>query len=923
MRNGAGQKQRFHQSESPWLRSFAMDDMKILVVCRGPVRKEAFDVFDEMGVREYGMLLSEKDSVVYPRCLAPELRGFRFPANVHRVEDYMGVGREARGARIAEIVQIAQQGAYSHIFAGYGFMAEDAEFVQALEDAGLGFIGPSARVIARAGAKDEAKKLARSLDAAVIPGVDDISARALLKRGGAAGLAALARKHGLGDAWQRAGTPAGQAEALLQAGYAARIELVEIAELQSAAEEVCAELWRGHPGRRIRFKHVGGGGGKGQRVVSAAPEVAAAVMDVLAESKALEPGSNRNFLVEMNLESTRHNEIQLIGNGDWCISLGGRDCSLQMHEQKLLEVSLTREMLDSEIARAQGAARETLQRSARALRNMEEDGARFGAATGLDSVSTFECICSGGDHFFMEMNTRIQVEHAVSEIAYGLRFTNPGDAGECFFVDRLIEAMALLARHGARLPQPERVVRAGSGLEARINATNDALQPHAGGVIRGWSPPLPEETRFDQGIGLRNPDTGTFIWYNLAGAYDSNIALLLCEGETRRENYERMAEILRRTELRGEDLHTNLEMHYGLVQWFLGQGVMAEPDTRFMQSYLAAVGALQEIAVSVDPEVAWADFARSAAESARETLAAKQTLLLRPLRQLLAKPHLLGGFLGRYHGELWRESGGRIAFAANPLHMLERLYHFLGLEAHPDKPPSEQIWNHDAAILREGLSFYAEVESRTGAADAAALDSLFGGAEGAAALCGGDAELWQRCQAAHRGYQLGLSLLLIAPRLGHRAGFFEVAVGADLSPVFPARFLDPAQMAAGARALAPPPVSADEIAAPSGGTFYAREAPHLPPLIDEGEHFEEGQPLFVIEVMKMFNKVHAPFAGTLKKNHMAGRDGEVVRKGQAIFAVEPDERFEPESPEAEAARIRSTTLSLLRGERAARNSGGA
>ena len=56
---------------------FDVSDIKCLVVCRGPVRKEAFDVFDEIGIREYGMLLSEKDSVVYPRCLAPELRDLR------------------------------------------------------------------------------------------------------------------------------------------------------------------------------------------------------------------------------------------------------------------------------------------------------------------------------------------------------------------------------------------------------------------------------------------------------------------------------------------------------------------------------------------------------------------------------------------------------------------------------------------------------------------------------------------------------------------------------------------------------------------------------------------------------------------------------------------------------------------------------
>ena len=76
---------RFHESDSDWLRSFALDSLKCLVVCRGPVRLEAFEVFDEMGIREYGMLLSEKDSVVYPRCLAPELRGFKYPANVHPI----------------------------------------------------------------------------------------------------------------------------------------------------------------------------------------------------------------------------------------------------------------------------------------------------------------------------------------------------------------------------------------------------------------------------------------------------------------------------------------------------------------------------------------------------------------------------------------------------------------------------------------------------------------------------------------------------------------------------------------------------------------------------------------------------------------------------------------------------------------------
>ena len=78
---------RFHEAESRWLRSLSLAEMKCLIVCRGPVRKEAMDVFDRIGIREYGMLLSEKDSIAYPKCLAPELRGLRFPANVHRVPD--------------------------------------------------------------------------------------------------------------------------------------------------------------------------------------------------------------------------------------------------------------------------------------------------------------------------------------------------------------------------------------------------------------------------------------------------------------------------------------------------------------------------------------------------------------------------------------------------------------------------------------------------------------------------------------------------------------------------------------------------------------------------------------------------------------------------------------------------------------------
>ncbi len=903
----------FHECSSEWLRSFRLDSIKCLVVCRGPVRKEAFEIFDRIGIREYGMLLSEKDSVVYPRCLAPELRGFPYPSNIHRVPDYMGAGQEEKLERIREIVHLAVSHGYTHIFAGYGFMAEDAEFIEAIEEAGLGFMGPSSRVVRRAGAKDEAKKLARSLGNAVIPGVDNVSARALLRREKErTGLEALAKRHGLEFAWDAELSPEDNAEALLQIGYAATTELVTIEELQAQAEEECRVIWAEYPDSRIRFKHIGGGGGKGQRVVAKAQDVAAAVMDILAESKVVQPGSNRNFLIELNLESTRHNEIQLVGNGHWSISLGGRDCSIQMHEQKLVEVSLNQELLDAEIELASGKAAEILRGDKGTLERMETEGARFGEATGLDSVSTFECIVEGFNHFFMEMNTRIQVEHGVTELVYRMKFTNPDDPEEWFYVEELIEAMALLAVHGERLPRPEREPRHVSSVEIRINATNQALQPHAGGLIRAWSPPIEGEIRFDQGIGARNPDTGAFVFYNLAGAYDSNVALILTDGKDRHDTYERVAEILRRTELRGDDLQTNTPVHYGIINWFLGKGAMGEPDTRFMSSYLAGVGALQQVVDDVDLEVALQELIRRQEDpQARKTLAAKETLLVRPVGRLLANPHVLAGFLGRFEGVLWERRGNQVRFVENPVRFLRELYHYLNMDERPNTPPSEKIWQHDDELLQRALAFYERVEEVEGLKAWADVDALFEG-EHAASLCGGDEPLWRACVASHRGFQIGSELLLMIPRIGVESGFSEISVNEALRVVFPERFLDPAAMADSTHALAPPPrASSDEIVTPMGGTFYPREAPHLPMLVEVGDHFEEGQTLFVVEVMKMFNKVRAPFAGTVTENLMHGQEGVVVHKGQPILKIEPDERIVEESAEERDARRRGVTLGLL------------
>jgi len=905
--------QRFHEADSEWLRSFSLQDVKCLVVCRGPVRMEAFEVFQEIGIREFGMLLSEKDSVVYPRCLAPEIRSLSFPANIHRVPDYMGSGQEEKIERIAQIVQIARDHGYTHIFAGYGFMAEDADFVQAIEDAGIGFFGPSASVIRRAGAKDEAKKLARSLGNAVIPGIDNVSARALLARvGDRRGLEALAEEHGLDFEFDPDQSPEENAEALLQLGYSRTLELVTIEELQQAGERESAEIWAQYPGKRIRFKCIGGGGGKGQRVVSEPGEIAGAVMEILAEQKVTEPGSNRNFLIELNLETTRHNEIQVIGNGDWAIALGGRDCSIQMHEQKQLEFSLTSELLDAAAGNYSGVRAETLAKDAQTLLAMESDAEAFGQGVGLDSVSTFECIVEGFDHFFMEMNTRIQVEHGVTELAYRLKFGNPDDATECFLVERLIEAMVLVSLHGKRLPRPIREGRHTSGAEIRVNATNAALQPHAGGLIRQWSKPIPHEIRDDQGIGTRNPDTGAFMYYNLAGAYDSNIALVLSYGDNREHNLERLSEILRRSEIRGNDLETNVPVQYGLINWMIGVEPMMKPNTHFLTHYLAAVGSLQVIAQDVDLDLAAEQLLENAPSAdARVVIAAKQTLLLRPIRRLLANPHALAGFIGRYQDQLWSEAAGEYEFETNPLLALKTLYHYLHMDFSPNKPPSEMIWEDDHQSLQAALEFYDQVGGLARVDNWQDMQALLAG-PACEAVDGGDPELWARCQAAHAGYQAGLDLFLVIAKIGIRSGFSEIRVDDQFEPVFPEQYTSPEISAPLIRALAPPPrASADEILTPMGGAFYAREAPHLPILAQEGMHFEAGQPLFVIEVMKMFNKITAPFAGTVTRCLIENSDGVVVVKGQKIFEIEPDEVVVEESEEEIRGRRREITLALL------------
>ena len=937
---------RLVNANNEWAQSFECSNMRPLIICRGPIRKEAMDVFEEMGIKHYGILLSEKDSIVYQNALAPELRQLTDPKRVHRVPDYTGVDKEERNVRIQQIISIARENNYNSIFTGYGFMAEDETMVAAMEEAGLNFIGPCSKTVHDAGLKDEAKRTALKVGVSVTPGIDNATAITLVKKyPDEKALLALVKKEGLDsvdgafnkELFDSAETAVEKADFVLAAGYKKGIDLYTTEELQETIREQVIVMSRDYPENRIRLKCIGGGGGKGQRILpnptsfegdeeeqlaKVAELAPSLVLEILNEVKATGQGDNKNVLIELNIETTRHQEIQVIGNGQWSLALGGRDCSLQMHEQKLLEVSVTTEELESALTEAVKDGRDVeakvLTQDLKTLHAMEKESEVFGEAVGLDSVSTFECIVDRDKHFFMEMNTRIQVEHRVTELCYALKFVNPENENDFFIVESLVEAMVLLAAHGSRLPKPERIKRNNASVEARLNATNQALAPHAGGIIENWSDAREGEIRDDQGISLHNPDTDVFMKYHLAGAYDSNIALLLTVGTDRLDSYQRLSEVLRTTKLTGKDLSTNLEFHYGLVNWFLGNNINARPTTRFIVPYLTAVGLLKQKANNLDLNFAYQQVCNKAIVAVKsddeksallEVLTRKHLLLTRPLESLMAEPHVLAGWLSLNQKYFEVNAKNEIIWLENPVKVLSKAYHFLNMNFNEDSPASSMIWDHDHDVLTQALGFYTELEKLLATDNYAELCKIL--AKKKSPVDTLNAQQWLAIQSAHLGYQAGNEILSLLPFIGIQTQFFDLKVNEDLSVHIPESLFDEVQQVKMAKVLVPPPTAkSDEILAPTGGMFYSCEAPGMPPLIEEGSHFVAGQPLYIIEVMKMFNKVNAPFSGTVDKV-LVEDDGAIISKGQVLFKITPDEKAVVEAPEVITARIEAQTSEFL------------
>jgi biotin carboxyl carrier protein len=319
---------------------------------------------------------------------------------------------------------------------------------------------------------------------------------------------------------------------------------------------------------------------------------------------------------------------------------------------------------------------------------------------------------------------------------------------------------------------------------------------------------------------------------------------------------------------------------------------MAKPTTRFVVPYLTLVGQLKDEANKLDTIFAFLEtkkaYVKKAAAEAPddpamakamgEVLDRKGTLLVRPMDRLLEDPHLFAGWLS-LNRKNYKLENGKLVWLRNPLGILDDTYQYLNMAYDPKAPAAEVIWSHDNELLQKAIRFYQQLRGVFGLEkeEFFKLDKIL---ENEAPQGGYDAATWERIRAAHRGFSAGNELLGLLFMIAEKVKFFDFKVEENLDVTIPVHLNDPDLQVRMKRVLVPPPVTkADEIVAVSGGMYYGQEAPGRPRFVAEGMHFDKGQPLYIIEVMKMFNKVLAPFSGTIVKNLMAGkRHAEGIRQ---------------------------------------------
>ena len=274
-------------------------------------------------------------------------------------------------------------------------------------------------------------------------------------------------------------------------------------------------------GYPVIIKAAGGGGGRGMRVVQTEASLVAAITVTQAEARSA--FGNETVYMEKFLETPRHVEFQILAdNHGNVIHLGERDCSMQRRHQKVVEE-----------APAPGISEEQRNKiGARCVRACQEMGYR--------SAGTFEFLYQDNEFYFIEMNTRLQVEHPVTEMITG--------------VDIVREQLRIAAGESLSLTQDE-VTFSGHAIECRINAEDPKTFMPSPGPVHLWHPP--------GGPGIR-VESHIYSGYRVPPYYDSMIGKLIAHGGDRQIAIARMRNAL--SEVVIEGIKTNVPLHHEIFQ---------------------------------------------------------------------------------------------------------------------------------------------------------------------------------------------------------------------------------------------------------------------------------------------------------------------------------------------------------------------
>ncbi len=432
---------------------------KVLVANRGEIAIRVMRTLEELGISSVAVY-SEPD---------------RDALHVRRADEayLLGPGPAPESyLAIEKIIDAAKRSGAEAIHPGYGFLAENAAFARACDEAGLVFVGPPADAIDAMGSKTRARELMKKAGVPIVPGTTD-----------------------------------------------------PVDTVEDAARIVDEAI--GFP---VAIKAAGGGGGKGFRVALSADELEKAFDGASREGEKF--FSDPTVYIERYLPDPRHVEVQVLADSKGnVIHLGERDCSVQRRHQKLIEESPA-PAVDEEMRARIG-----------------EIGTEAARAVGYRSAGTVEGLLADGEYFFLEMNTRVQVEHCVTEMTTG--------------IDIVREQLRVAAGEELSVAQDD-VRLEGHAIECRINAEDASKNfAPAPGKITDYREPAGPGVRVDSGV-----EPGSEV----TPLYDPMVAKLIVWDVDREKATRRMIRALREYELGG--VRSLIPFHIGLLateQWGRGE----------------------------------------------------------------------------------------------------------------------------------------------------------------------------------------------------------------------------------------------------------------------------------------------------------------------------------------------------------------